>query len=165
MFNLRATAKLLHRLKCAPAAAGEATTRLGDWYGNLFSVGRQQFAMFTSDRSLLTVVLPVKEIRPLPITLTDRLRWLLRELKVPTALINDELAQMHTSIITTTASRSVLGSMSDHTFAAKILLGESPPVSLTELHRRLAEVPLKATGYRYPREVALNLLSGTNSVP
>ncbi len=160
MFNLRATAKLLRRLKSAPVAAVESTTRLGNWYGSLFNVGRQQFAMFTSERSLLTVVLPAKEIRPLPTTLTDRLRWLLRELEVPTQLINDELAQMHTCTITKTASRSVLGSMNDHTFAAKFLLGEPHFISVVELHRRLAEVPLKAIGYSFPREVALELLSG-----
>ena len=163
MFNLRATSKLLRRLKSAPTTAVEPTTRLGDWYANYFNVGRQQFAVFTSERSLLTVVLPVKEIRPLPITLTDRLRWLLRELEVPTALINEELVQMHTCTITTTANRSVLGSMNDHTFAAQFFLGQSPSISIVELHRHLAEVPLKAIGYRYPRDVALDLLSGANS--
>jgi hypothetical protein len=161
LFNLRATAKLLRRLKCAPAAAGAATTRLGDWYGNLFSVGRQQFALFTSERSLLSVVLPAKEIRPLPIALTDGLRWLLSDLGVPRALIDAELAQMESCVIAATSSRSVLGSMNDHTFAAKLFLSESPPLSLIEVHHRLAEVPLKAIGYRYPREVALDLLSAT----
>jgi hypothetical protein len=121
--------------------------------------------MFTSERSLLTVVLLAKEIRPLPVTLTDRLRWLLRELKVPTALINDELAQMHTCRIAATANRSVLGSMNDHIFAAKLFLSESPPLSLIEVHHRLAEVPLKAIDYCYPREVALDLLAGPNSAP
>src|SRR6187401_755292 len=104
LFNIRATAKLLKRLKSVPEAAAEPTTRLGDWYASYFNVGRQQFAMFTSDRSLLAVVLPAKEMKPLPVTLTDRLRWLLRDLKVSTELINDELAQMHTCTITTTAS-------------------------------------------------------------
>lgn len=162
MFNLRATTKLLSRLKTAPAAAVASTTRLGDWYANLFNVGRQQFAMLTSDRSLLTVVLPVKEMQPLPVTLTDRLRWLLRELEVPTELINDELAQMHTCTITTTASRSVLGSMNDHVFAVKLFLNASPPHSFSEIHRELAETPLSAIDYRYPREVALELLAGQN---
>jgi len=82
---------------------------------------------------------------------------------VPTALINEELAQMHTCVITTTCNRSVLGSMNDHTFAAQFFLGQSPSISIVELHRYLAEVPLKAIDYRYPRDVALDLLSGTNS--
>jgi len=163
MFNVRATTKLLSRLTIAPAVAVEPTTRLGDWYANLFNVGRQQFAMFTSDRSLLTVVLPVKEIKPLPITLTDRLRWLLRELKIPRELINDELSQMHTCTITTTASRSVLGSMNDHVFAVKFFLNRSPALSFVEIHRHLAETPLKAIDYRFPCDVALNLLSGAPS--
>jgi hypothetical protein len=72
---------------------------------------------------------------------------------------------MQTCTVTTTASRSVLGSMNDHTFAAKLFLGWSPSLSLAEVHFRLAEVPLKAIGYRYPREVALDLLSGADSAP
>jgi hypothetical protein len=159
LFNLRATAKLLGRLKCAPAEAGEVTTRLGDWYGNLFSVGRQQFAIFTSERSLLSVVLPVKEMRPLPATLTAGLRWLLEDLAVPRERIDDELAQMQSCVITTTASQSAVTSMNDVVIRAKLQLGKSPSVALAELHRRLAEVPLKPLGYRYPREVALDLLS------
>jgi hypothetical protein len=162
LFNLRATAKLLRRLKATPAQPGETTTRLGDWYGNLFYVARQQFAMFTSQRSLLTVVLPAKEIHGLPAPLIDRLRWLLSELQVPPALTDRELAQMQTCIVTTTANRSVLGSMNDHTFAARLFLGASPPLSLAEVHHRLAEVPLKAIDYRFPSEIALALLTGAD---
>lgn len=160
LFNLRATNKLLSRLKTAPAAAVEPITRLGDWYASYFNVGRQQFAMFVSDRSLLAVVLPVKEMKPLPVTLTDRLRWLLRDLNVPTELINDELAQMHTCTITTTASRSVLGSMNDHVAAVKFCLNCSATPSIVEIHRKLAGTPLKAIDYRFPREVAIELLAG-----
>jgi len=163
LFNLRATTKLITRLKSVPTVPAEPTTRLGDWYANLFNVGRQQFAMFTSDRSLLTVVLPVKEMKPLPVTLTDRLRWLLRELKIPTALINEELNQMRTCAVTKTANRSVLGSMNDHIFAVKIFLSESPPLGFAEIHRRLSEVPLKAIGYRFPRDVAFDLLESPNA--
>ena len=72
---------------------------------------------------------------------------------------------MHACAITTTANRSVLGSMNDHTFAAKLLLSEPHHLSLTELHFNLAEVPLKAIGYRYPREVALDLLTAANPTP
>jgi hypothetical protein len=163
MFNLRATAKLLRRLKCAPAEAGDTTTRLGDWYGNLFSVGRQQFAMFTSERSLLSVVLPAKEIRPLPTALINGLRWLLDDLRVPRALIDDELARMDPCVIAATSSRSAVTSMNDFVIRAKQQLGKSPPVSLAELHRRLAEMPMKPLGYRFPCEVALDLLSTTKS--
>jgi len=160
LFNFRVTAKLIRRLKCAPAAAGEATTRLGDWYGNLFSVGRQQFAMFTSDRSLLSVVIPAKEIHPLPAALNDVLGRLLQDLDAPRALIDGELSRMQECVFAATASRSVLGSMNDFTFMAKYYLRESPFLAPAEIQRRLAEAPMKALDYRFPREVALALLSG-----
>ena len=133
-------------------------TRLGDWYGNLFSVGRQQWAMFTSERSLLSVVMLAKEMQPLPESLANGLRGLLCALEVPEALIDEETARMQACVITTTASRSVLGSMNDFAFAAKLYLSESQPLSLIEIQLRLAEVPMKPLGYRFPREVALDLL-------
>jgi hypothetical protein len=68
---------------------------------------------------------------------------------------------MESCAIAATSSRSVLGSMNDHSFAAKLFLGASPPLSLIEVHDRLAKVPLKAIGYRYPREAALDLLSAS----
>jgi hypothetical protein len=128
----------------------------------IYSTSAASSSMFTSEPSLLTVVLPAKEIHPLPAAMIDRLRWLLGELKVPPVLIDRELAQMQTCTVTTTANRSVLGSMNDHTFAAKLFLGRIPPLSITEVHHRLAEVPLKAIDYRFPREIALDLLSGAD---
>ena len=164
MFNLCATSKLLKRLKIAPGNSATTTTRLGDWYGNLLSVGRQHFAMFTNQASLLTVVMPEKEIDPAPVALIDRVRCLLVELKVPLALIEDEMGRMQACAVTATASRSVLGSMNDFGFAVKLYLSESPPLPLHELQHRLAETPMKALGYRFPREAALDLLSRGDTI-
>jgi hypothetical protein len=106
-------------------------------------------------------VLPAKEIRPLPAALTGALGRLLSELKMPRTLIDAELAQMESCVIAATSSRSVLGSMNELAFIAKLYLGELPPRSPSEIHRCLAEVPMKPLGYRYPREVAFDLLSAT----
>ncbi len=165
MFNLRATAKLLKRLECSPAGPGETTTRLGDWYGNLFSVGRQQFALFTSERSLLTAVMPATEIHSLPLTLAARVHRLLSELNAPPALIDDEVEQMHQCAVTATGSRSVLGSLNDFTFAAKFYLGQSPPLTLNDLQHRLAGTPLKPLDYLSPREAALDVLCRDGTCP
>jgi hypothetical protein len=160
MFNLRCTAKLLRRLKCVPGASATSTTRLGDWYGNLFSVGRQQYAMFTSERSLLTVVMPAREIEALAERLSRALRMLLKELRVASTLIDEEIGQMEVCAITATANRSVLGSMNDLIFQAKFYLGGSKQLSLAELQQRLANTPMKLLDYRFASEAASELFVG-----
>ena len=64
MVVLRCTQKLLLRLKQADLSPGtESTTLLGDWYGNILRIGRQQFLLFISERSRLPVVIPIREMR------------------------------------------------------------------------------------------------------
>ncbi len=46
-----------------PSAASEPTTRLGNWYVHLVRLGPQQLVLATSERSLLTVILPARELR------------------------------------------------------------------------------------------------------
>jgi hypothetical protein len=162
MFNLRCTARLLSQLKAAAEEPAEATTRLGDWYGNLFAWRRKQWAMFTSERSLLTVILPANEIRPLPNALAASVRQVLVGLHVSSKLIDDELSQMQSCVLARTANRSVLGSMTDFIFAARMSWGESPPLPLMELNLRLAETPMKSIDYRYPGEVAVELLAAVD---
>ena len=41
----------------------ESTTRLGNWYVNLVRYGRPQMVLASSERSLLTVVLPARNLR------------------------------------------------------------------------------------------------------
>lgn len=53
----RATAKLLKRAKVPVAPDAEAsTTKLGDWYVNVISYGRQRRILCVSERTLLPVL-------------------------------------------------------------------------------------------------------------
>jgi hypothetical protein len=64
MVVLRCTQKLLVRLKRADVSLGEeSTTRLGDWYGNILRIGRQQHLLFISEHSRLPVIIPIREAR------------------------------------------------------------------------------------------------------
>jgi len=49
--------------------------------------------------------------------------------------------------------------MNDFTIAAKHDLGDSPPLSLAKISLRLAQTPMKVLDYRFPCEVALDLLT------
>ena len=54
--------------------------------------------------------------------------------------------------------RSVLGSMNDLVFGAKLMLADN--LSLLETSLRLNETPLKILKYENPREVFVQLLAG-----
>jgi hypothetical protein len=116
--------------------------------------------MFTSERSLLTLVLPVREIKPLAEGLSDGLRRLLIELGTGPALIDEEISQMQGFAVTATANRSLLGSMNDLIFQAKFYLRESKQLSLAELQQRLANTPMKLLDYRFASEAASELFVG-----
>lgn len=78
MVVLRCTQKLLARLK-RPAleSPGVSSTRLGDWYGNEFRFGRQQFLLLVSGRTRLAVIVPARDARRLtavlPVAVCNRL--------------------------------------------------------------------------------------------
>ena len=53
MFALRCTKKLLDRMRVDPESSPAApTTILGDWYGNLIRVGKQQLILCVSEKTL-----------------------------------------------------------------------------------------------------------------
>jgi hypothetical protein len=78
-----------------PSAAAEPTTRLGNWYVHLVHLGPRQLVLATSERSLLTVILPASELRA---TIEGNLRiaveQLLSAMNIPMDIVNRELAQM-----------------------------------------------------------------------
>jgi hypothetical protein len=117
MITLRCTRKLLDRLGI-PAAELKVSTAptnaLGDWYVNLLRFGREQVVMATSERSLLTVFLPAREVRHrLVPELLDAVREALRQLDVPDEIASREIAAMQPMAFGVTASRSVLASMNN----------------------------------------------------
>jgi hypothetical protein len=51
------------RLRTPLAAPVQPSTRLGNWYVHLARFGHQQIVLATSERSLLTVLLPARQLR------------------------------------------------------------------------------------------------------
>lgn len=161
MLALRCTQRLLKRLNRQPATEPSAsTTRLGDWYGNLLYVHKKQLALFVSERSLLPVLIPARELAELPASLTSAFIELMGAMGAPRQAVEAEVAQMQELSFGPTASRSVLGSMNDMAFAVKMILSDSPEMRLFDLAMQLGNTPYSALKYRYPREVAVELLAG-----
>ncbi|MBI1944526.1 MAG: hypothetical protein HYS27_02450 [Deltaproteobacteria bacterium] len=147
MFTLRCTQKLLKRLKTAPSPSPPApTTVLGDWYANHVIVGRQHLVVCCSERTYLPVIVPARELASLPSRLTDALGTMLVALDVPEGALREELAAMSEVAIGKTASRVVVGVLTE--YARMLGGGLRGGGGLTRESLWLAETPLFASTSR-----------------
>ena len=173
MLTLCCTQKIRDRLKLAadlPPPA-PATTALGNWYVNLVRYGRHQVILATSERSLLTLIFPAKELREsLEFNIQIGLRVLLTALDVPHATVDREIAEMQFFVYGKASNRSVLGSMNEFAFMlGHYMQSTSDPLALA---LRLADTPMRALrgvgkwkDFGVPNDVAVELLRGRQSSP
>lgn len=158
MFTLRCTRSLLKRLKARPDPLPPApTTKLGDWYCNLLHTRPQQLVLCASERTLLPVVIPAKGTESVAVRVTAAVGEMLRGIGVPDTAVKAELAAMVDVTISTTASRTVLGSMNDFAFMLESHLAYGD--SLVETALKLADAPCSPIGMKSPREATVELLS------
>jgi hypothetical protein len=143
-----------------------STCALGDWYVHLVRFGRSQFAIATSERSLLTVLLTARALRTsLAPNLRAAVGTLLDALGVARELVSREIAAMEPMALGRATNRRVLGSMNDLAFQAGICVarGDGPQA----ISRHLAETPMSVIGPKrgdlgYPIEIARELLITRN---
>ncbi|MDF1512669.1 MAG: hypothetical protein P1S60_02550 [Anaerolineae bacterium] len=160
MFAFRCTKKLIQKLGLPVIPdPPPPTTRLGDWYGNVLNAGRQRLMIFVSDRSLLSIVMPLRERHDLLKNFKLRLAMQLLHLDIDAQLVSTELDQMETVVIAPTANRSVLGSMNDFSIMAKDHLYYKPDMDHHHLSRILGKTPCSPLDYNSPERLAPELLS------
>ena len=168
MMTLRCTRKLTRRLTLTPGADSlDANNRLGDWYANALNIGHTRLVLCVSEKSLLSVVLPARDLRRLPSRLPEAVRSLLARLGVPVAIADAEVASMLPISVGLTRNRSVVGSMVDLGREAAFLLAPripGPPVADVEL--ALAGVPcLQLQPHVFPFRAVSALLGVTVATP
>ena len=164
MITLCCTQKLLRRLRIAKPEAKTAppTNALGNWYANLIHVGRVQMIMATSERTLLTVLLPASDLRKsLVPNLCEAVFHLLQEIEVDPGRAALEAEAMREVRIGRTDSRSVLGSMND--LSRMLDWDVRDGRSSMEIMLRLAEVPMtgvvpKDGSHGFPEDATRMLL-------
>ena len=166
MVTLRCTRLVRERLHLPRQTVPEplpSTGRLGDWYVHLVHFGRPEFAIATSERSLLTVLFPARALRT---TLASNLRGavgsLLESLGVSGEALAREIAAMELVTFGRATNRRVLGSMNELAFQASVLLARGD--DLLTISRQLADTPMSAIGtkqgdYGYPGKIACELLT------
>ena len=164
MITLCCTQKLLRRLRIAKpkAVSMPPTNALGNWYANLIYIGRVQMVMATSERSLLTVLLPGADLRKFLVAhLGDMTHLLLQEIGIDPHFAAREIDAMQPALIARTDSRSVLASMNDFALALDWYLRDG--LAPMEIMLRFAETPksvLMSEGRPYgnPADVTRALL-------
>jgi hypothetical protein len=144
-----------------------STSILGDWYVSLYHFGKLQVVMASSERSLLSVVFPARELRR---TLEENLRTGLHEvllaLGVDHALIHRELKEMETMAYSSASNRRVIGSMNELSMHLGLELERTgDPVALALYLAHIPMFALKGSGadtHPFPDIVARELfgLSG-----
>ena len=143
-------------------------TLLGAWYLHLIRLGPQQVVMATSERSLLTVLLPANELRR---TVASNLRLAVRDLlialEIPLDVVQREIVLMDPVTFGSAVNRHVIGSINDFAYQLDAYVGDtSDPL---ELALKLCETPMSAIGskssYGIPKDIARELLSGPYSGP
>lgn len=142
MYVIRATKKLLDRIKPATVAATPAsTTVLGDWYATAV-FWQPQVAVLVNERTLLPVLIPLAPATSLPARFPQHLADALAAQGTDAAFVAAELAQMRDWQVTKTNSRTVLGVMNDFIHLAEAYRNHSPTMhNLPALAARLATTP------------------------
>lgn len=160
MFVLRCTKKLYQRIE--PWAAPEreplspATTRLGDWTGNIVIIRRQHLVLAVSNVTLLPVLLPLAPAKTLLTRLPEAVRAVLMALEIDPRKIDSEVNGMGEVIVTGTNDRWVLGSINDF---GRLLEAYLDQRSLVDVALHVAEAPCSPIGMARPRDETVRVFS------
>ncbi len=165
MVTIRCTRKLYKYLEIIPLEAPEPPTgALGDWYANLIPTYAGDLIIFVNERSLVTVAIPVWEFENIIPLFRDRVENLLMMIGIEQEIIDREISHLEPVQFARTASRSVLGSMNDIAWNYQIISEEAEfavHLSLSDAELKLSQMPSGVLNYRFPSEVAIELITGT----
>ena len=169
MITFRCTKKLRKYLGIVPIDnAPPPTAALGDWYANLIPTYAGDLILFISEKSLLTVAIPIWESDYLVPLFRIRVANLLWMIGIPQKIIVRETNHFDQVQFSKTASRSVLGSMNDFAWQYQFIAEESVDkagLSLSKAEYELSGMPCGALDYQFPVDVAKELLGVKGETP
>lgn len=139
-------------VKIAPAVV-DLTEQLRG-HANVFV--RAHYVLAISERGLLPVVLPAAPIGTLVPRFVDGATDMMRAIGVPEDALTRERREMDVVSIGRTASRQMLGMITDF---GRLLAGYLDGRSCLDASLRLAETPCSPLGMEYPRERTLQHLT------
>jgi hypothetical protein len=169
MITLRCTQKLQKFLGIVPANILELTTAaLGDWYANLIPTVSGDLIVFVNEKSLLTVAIPIWESNNLVLLFRFRVANLLGRIGINPKAIANEISHYDQIQFGKTVSRRVLGSMNDIAWQYQTMAEDAEnqiDLSLSKAELNLSQMPCKPIDYRFPSEIAKELLDPKKKNP
>ena len=122
---------------------------LGNWYGTAL-FWKPQVALFLSTNTLLPVFVPLAPANTVQLRLKQSVEEFLRVLSTPEEAIAHEISAFDTIRVSKTADRSILGSLNEMVFHAKVDRDHFPELDLNSIALKLVEMPCKGIAYRSP---------------
>jgi hypothetical protein len=141
------------------APADESNGLLGPWYTNTLSIGQQRYIHYMSSRTLLPVVIWLRESRTAESRMRDTLRDLLAHLGTRDDVANQELETMASFTYARATDRSRLASMRDQLITAKHAVRGRHASSPWDITIDLARMPLGVLNFRTSGELTREVLS------
>lgn len=93
MVILRATQKVLRLLPQSGHDPGASDAALGDWYVNRIVIARQPLLLLVSEKSLLSVLSPARDVKGLPKRLPETVAARLRRLGIDETVVAAEMGR------------------------------------------------------------------------
>lgn len=113
MVIVHGTQRFRDRVPTVSAGTSDrSTTLLGSWYATLLR-WRPAVALFVSERTLVPVLIPLAPARTLLRRLPAAVADVLAAHQVPRQLIDSEVAELDVALMAPTASRSLVGVMTE----------------------------------------------------
>lgn len=161
MYTIHATMTLLDRVKQPTVEPVDPTTFFGNWYANALIWRPAQLAIFVNEATLLPVFVELAPAKSVAARFPNVLGTVLEALGVPLDLVVQEVQAMSEVSFAKTASRSILGSMTDFAFLAEHHLASGRNrTDLVGLSVALAHIPCSPLrkGDGFPDKAVLSMV-------
>ena len=140
------------------------TNTLGDWCANSFNLGPYPFILITNERTLLSVVLPLKGSATFWPRFLVSLELLLKTIGLPRRIVQRELQEYRHVQLTRQTNRRTLGVMNDFVFQVRARCEIDVNPSLQDIAYELSEMPCGPLKFSNPREAVRHLLTAAAPV-
>ena len=140
MYTIRGTKKFLDRVGPTVTEPPDHTTVLGDWYANVL-LWRPQVALFVNATTFLPVLMPLAPAKGVGTRFAASMAVVMNRFGIDPRFVDAEVNEMTSTALAKTASRQVLGVMTEFAFMAEhtIKTGRSDPNDLLGLSCWLAD--------------------------
>jgi hypothetical protein len=164
LYLLRCPRPFLREVKRHLPPAGpqaRSSTQLGDWFARRLNVGPRRYVMATSRLSLLSVVVPARDLPLLPARIAGAVEALLLGLGVPMRNVAREVGEMGDAVPAPADSPAVLATMRYLAETAAWDLRDlefRPGRTLHHVNVWLSETPCGLLGGGSPASATLDLM-------